>query len=123
MLRPPTQTADLARTFFGALNRVTAPAIKAGVGSPWPFGTGAVVLETTGRVTGERREVPLLATRAGARVVVTTVRRDSQWLRNLVADERAVVWLCGRRHEVVATVQRGPVTYATLEPVDSGAAA
>ena len=105
-----------SRAGFRALNSVVRPLLKLGAGSPWPVGSGVVVLETTGRVTGEKREVPLLATRIGDQVYVSTVRRRSQWVRNLEASPDAGVWLAGRRRPAMATgtARRGPLDVATL---------
>ncbi len=113
--RPP----DLTQTAFRTLNRFVRPLVKAGVGSPWPVGLGAVVLESTGRVSGKTREVPVLGLRVGDRVLVSTVRGDSQWLRNLEADSKAGVWYCGRRRDAVASVHRGPLNVVALEPSEA----
>ncbi len=112
----PAGPTDPAQVFFRGLNRVVTPLVKAGVGSPLPLGLGAVVVETTGRVSGQPREVPLLGIRVGERVVVSTVRSRSQWVRNLEADDRAGIWLCGRRRDATAVVQRGPLNVVSLEP-------
>lgn len=78
------------------------------------LGAGLVVIETTGRVSGETRSVPLVALRVGRRVFTSTVRGDSQWVKNLEADPAGAVWLHGRRREVVADVTRGPLNVAEL---------
>ena len=109
---------DLTQTAFRTLNRFVRPLVKAGVGSPLPIGLGAVVLESTGRVSGKTREVPVLGFRIGDRVIVSTVRGDSQWLKNLEADNDAGVWYCGKRHDATASVRRGPLNLVTLEGSD-----
>jgi len=106
---------DLTQTAFRTLNRFVRPLVKAGVGSPLPLGLGAVVLESTGRVSGKTREVPVLGFRLGDKVIVSTVRGDSQWLKNLEADPDAGVWYCGTRHEATASVRRGPLNIVTLD--------
>lgn len=106
--------ADPTQRLFRSLNRVVKPLVKAGLGSPLPIGLGAVVMEATGRVSGEQREVPLLGLRLGDRVVVSTVREDSQWLKNVAADATTAVWFCGRRHDTTAAVRRGPLNLVTL---------
>ena len=97
------------------------PLVKAGIGSPLPVGLGAVVLESTGRVTGKRREVPLLGLRLGSTVLVSTVRERSQWLSNVEADADTAVWYCGRRHQTSATVRRGPLSVVRLTGDESAA--
>lgn len=107
-------TPDRSQALFRTMNRFIRPIVKAGLGSPLPVGLGAVVLESTGRVSGKPREVPVLGLRVGDRVVVSTVRSGSQWVKNLEADEQAAVWFCGGRHEAKASVHRGPLNMVTL---------
>ncbi len=107
--------AQLTRTGFDQLNRWVRPAVKAGIANPLPVGAGAVVLETTGRVSGKQRMVPVLATRVGDRLDVSTVRADSQWLRNIEAGGDTAVWLGGHRRPVDAEVRRGPLNVVQLQ--------
>ncbi len=99
---------------FSTLNRFIKPLVKAGFGSPLPVGPGLVLLETTGRKSGLPREVPLVAYRFGDRVRVSTVRGNSQWVRNLEQDDSPAVWVGGRRRPASAVVDIGPVSRATL---------
>ena len=106
------------RTGFRLLNQAVLPPAKAGWTAPPPFGNGIVVLETTGRVSGEPRQVPLAAVRLGDKIVVSTVRDDSQWLRNLEKTPRAKVWTRGHARPVTATIRRGPLSVVVLTPSD-----
>ena len=116
-----SKPVDPTQLLFRSLNRVVKPLVKAGIGSPLPLGLGAVVMEATGRVSGERREVPLVGLRLGDTVVVSTVRERSQWLKNVEADDRTAVWYCGRRHDTTAAVRRGPLNVVTLAPTSASA--
>lgn len=97
---------NTVRKVFGEVNKLVEPAVRAGIGSPPPIGSGLVLLETTGRKSGLVRKVPLLTTRVGGNLVVSTIRADSLWLRNIEADSNVAVWICGRRREAVAEVTR-----------------
>lgn len=107
-----TSTTQMA---FRALNSVVQPAVKAGVANPLPVGTGAIVLEVTGRKSGKKRQVPLLASRLLGKLVVSTVRADSQWLKNIEADPAVTVWLYGTPRPATASVTRGPLNIVMLD--------
>jgi deazaflavin-dependent oxidoreductase (nitroreductase family) len=108
-----------ARRAFSTLNSFVRPAVQAGLGNPLPIGAGAVVLETTGRRSGLPRPVPVLTTRVGDTLTVSTVRPDSQWVRNAEADSNVAVWLGGRRRDAIATVRRGTLNTVRLDLVES----
>jgi len=108
----------ITRGGFTALNAVVRPGVQSGIGNPLPIGVGAVVLETTGRISGLARLVPVLSTRTGNSLTVSTVRSDSQWIRNAEADSNVAVWLGGQRRDAVATVRRGALNTVRLDLVD-----
>lgn len=112
---PTPDAADVTQALFRTLNQFVKPLVKAGLGSPLPIGLGAVVMESTGRISGEPREVPLLGLRLGNRVLVSTIRDNAQWVKNLEADAQAAVWYCGKRHGATAAVKRGPLNVVTLD--------
>ena len=101
-------SSALARTGFGALNSVVGPLVRRGIASPLPVGVGAVVVVTTGRRSGEPREVPLMSARVGDVLVVSTVRRSSHWILNIEASPEVTVWIDGEQREGIAEVRRLP---------------
>ncbi|HUS43772.1 MAG TPA: hypothetical protein VMY16_14000, partial [Ilumatobacteraceae bacterium] len=64
---------------------------------------------------------PVLSTRVGDTLTVSTVRSDSQWMRNAEADPSVAVWLGGKRRDAVATVTRGRLNTIRLDLVDRAA--
>ena len=103
--QPTTPARD--QRVFRALNGVVEPLVRAGVGST-VAGPGAFVVETTGHRSGRPRRVPLFGKRVGDTVIVSTVRADSQWIRNLEHEPAATVWIGGRPRPATATVSRLP---------------
>ena len=100
---------------FRAVNSVVGPFTKRGIGAPPLVGVGTVTVATTGRRSGRAREVPLAAARVGDTVVVSTVRPNSEWVRNLESDPTTTIWLDGCARQAEASVQRMPgLTVATL---------
>ncbi len=78
-------------------------------------GLGPVVVETTGRASGRPRRVPLLSARVGNTVYVSTVRSDSQWMRNLAATPSAKVRLFGHDRDATSTLGHvGEFRFAAL---------
>lgn len=94
----------LEADFFRGLNLFVEPLVRAGLGAPLLFPAGAIVIETQGRKSGRQSNVPLLAALVGDLVVVSTVRRRSNWLKNLSAHPEVRYWLRGREQEATAVV-------------------
>lgn len=93
---------DLEAGFFRALNQFVEPLVLAGFGAPLLSPIGAIVVEMRGRKTGRRSNVPLMAAVFGDLVMVSTVRRRSNWLKNLAAHPEVRYWLGGREIEATA---------------------
>ena len=102
-------------TLFRSLNSLVRPIVESGLTTPLPIGTGIVMVETTGRTSGKPRRVPLVAMRFGNRVFVSTVRADSQWMRNLAATPSAKVRLFGHDRDATSTLGHvGEFRFAAL---------
>ena len=100
----PSALESLETRFFRTVNGAVEPLVRAGLGSPGLVPTGAIVLETTGRTTGRRFNVPLLGTLMGDLVLVSTFRPGSQWIRNVAAHPHVRYWMLGRPREATAVV-------------------
>lgn len=95
---------EFQNQFFSSLNLFAEPLIRAGFGNPLFWPTGAIVVETIGRKSGRKINVPVLAMRIGEMVIFSTVRRNSQWLKNIAANPEVRYWLAGQPREAVASV-------------------
>lgn len=91
-------------TLLAPVNEALAPALRLGLLNPLPFTAGIVLLEVTGRVSGRVRQVPLVCVDHGSALTVSTVRSNSQWVKNLAARPDTHVWLRGERRPVAAEV-------------------
>ncbi len=92
----------LEAAFFHGLNQFVEPLVRAGVGGPLLLPAGAIVIETKGRTSGRRVNVPLMAAMVGDLILVSTIRRRSSWLKNLAANPEVRIWLGGREMEATA---------------------
>ena len=114
--------ARVESEFYRSLNSVVEPLIRAGFANPLLWPTGAIVLEVTGRKTGQTIRVPLLATRVGDLFVVSTYRRRSEWVKNLAANPEARYWLGGRPYDATAFVLTGDNQSSSLDNLPPRAA-
>lgn len=100
---------------FRALNSAVKPTVRAGFFAPPPIGFGTVLLTTTGRRSGQDREVPVAAFRVGSKVYVSTVRSKSQWMANLENNPAAKIEFGGKARSGTAAIDRhGLLRIATL---------
>ena len=91
--------------FFERLNALVIALIKRGRGSPGPLPTGLVLLETTGRKSGKTYPVPVVAAKlTDDFLLVGTVRKRSQWIRNLAAADTVTFWLAGEKRQAQVRV-------------------
>jgi len=96
---------SLEQKFFRGLNRFVEPAVRAGVASPRYAPGGMIVLETTGFKTGATRRTPLLATRLGRYMLISTARGErSFWVKNLQKDAATRYYLGGTARDAQAFV-------------------
>lgn len=123
---PPSTVSAVATRAFGAIDSCVRPATHRGWLAPGPVGLGLVELETAGRRTGRRRARPLVALRAGDRMMIGTVRPRSDWVANLEADPSPSVRTRRAAHVVEPDLHRwGGVSLAVLRlgpRADAGAA-
>lgn len=96
--------AEVQKEFFFGLNKFAEPLIRAGFGNPVCLPAGTIVVETTGRKTSRKINLPVLAARIGDFVVFSTVRRNSQWVKNLAAKPEVRYWLAGQPRNATAFV-------------------
>jgi deazaflavin-dependent oxidoreductase (nitroreductase family) len=95
----------IERRFFRALNGVVEPAVRKGLGSPRFLPGGLIVLETIGFKSGATRRTPLLATRLGSFVFVSTFRGESSfWVKNLRKQSSVNYYLGGKARQADAFV-------------------
>ena len=113
----PPRRLPTGQRLYRSLNRYIEPVAR-GVGPPI-VGPGIVVVETTGRRTGLPRRVPLLGWRHGTTITVSTIRTNSDWIRNLERRPVARVWIAGHPRTSTATVVRSPA--ATVVHLDTEA--
>jgi len=75
------------------------------------IGLAALLLTTTGRVSGQPRTTPLVYFRDGDRYVVVgsdgAARKDPQWHRNLLASPKATIRVGRKTLPVIASVAAG----------------
>jgi hypothetical protein len=76
------------------MNPLLVLAMRLGV-SIW----GGRVLEVRGRKSGDIRRTPVNLLKYGEREYLVSPRGDSQWARNVRADEGKLVLILGRRHD------------------------
>ncbi len=104
----PGELAALEKKLFASINQLIEPKVRAGWGAPGLVPAGVILLETTGRVSGAPRRVPVMAAQLNDRLLVATFRgRRSQWIKNLAATPRLRYWAGGKAHRAVAQVFDG----------------
>ena len=96
---------SLERDFFRALNSVVEPAVRRGLLSPRFAPAGLIVLESVGFKSKATRRTPLLATKVGRYVFVSTARgARSFWVKNLHKESRVRYFSGGKARDAEAFV-------------------
>lgn len=108
--------------FFRSLNQFVEPLVRLGWGSPMPWTSGAIVLETIGRKSGRALSVPLVATLIGDLILVSTVRKNSQWVKNLAANTEVKYWIYGQERQAKAFVFASDVDKPPMDEMPKFAA-
>jgi deazaflavin-dependent oxidoreductase (nitroreductase family) len=96
-----------SRGILRTINAKVEPRVRSGFASPRTlFPAGLIVLETTGRKTGQHHRNPLVATMApgGYLWISTILGRRANWLRNAHANPDVRYWLRGKPLEGRALV-------------------
>ncbi len=97
--------ATIERDFYRTLNAALEPWLRAGAGSPGLLPVRFVLIETTGRLSGQPRRNPVVAQLIEGHLIVSTVRGSrSQWMRNLRAAPTVRAWISGEPRDFSATV-------------------
>ena len=117
----PVDKQTLEREFFRMLNRVVEPAVRHGLGSPRFVPGGLIVLESTGFKSGAMRRTPLVATRLGRYVFISTYRGErSFWVKNLLQQPLAQYYLGGKPRETRAFVMTPGKRYRRPKSLPGG---
>ena len=74
---------ELESEFLRGVNAIVEPLVRAGFGFPRFWLTGLIVMEMQGRRSGCALNVPLLATKLGDLVLVSTVRSRRSHSRSM----------------------------------------
>lgn len=110
-MTPSNKIPAFAWQFMRSMNRRLVSRFKEGKAAP-----GLVlVLVTTGRRTGQRRETPLQFEQIESDYWVASARgRDADWVHNLQANPHAQVIVKGQCRDVQAEVIRDPLRIASF---------
>ena len=111
----PEQLRQAEKTFYRQLNQIVEPLVRAGLGGPLLFPAGLILIETRGRVSGRLYRTPVVALRWGELCFVSTVRSQSQWVRNLAAHPAICCWMNGRQQQATAYLFSPEVAPYALE--------